>query len=237
MTDTTAEEGAASLLQPSVFSGLPGIVAGFTLRAFAGPDVPRDDVRAALASRFGVAVASVGQVHGARVATVRSASHVPDHDALVTDRAGVLLTTLAADCALVLLADANAGVVGACHSGWRGTVGGIVGATVSAMEALGARTDAMRAYVTPCISAEAFEVGDDVASRFGPHAVVRRPDWPRPHVDLRADLARQLVAAGVPESATEISAACTVGEPGRFYSYRGEAGTSGRMVGFIGRRG
>lgn len=236
MTDTTGGDGAASLLRPTIFDDAPGVVAGVTLRAFAPADAPRDDVRARLGARLGMDVASVGQVHGARVAVVREAGHVPDHDALVTDRRGLLLTTVAADCALVLLADAEAGVAGACHSGWRGTVAGIVSATVDAMRALGADARRMRAYVAPCISAEAFEVGDEVAAQFGAHAVVRRDDWPRPHVDLRSDLVRQLADAGIDGARTEVSDACTVGDPARFFSYRAEAGTPGRMIGFVGLR-
>lgn len=221
------------LLTPDIFRGT-GVVAGMTLRPFAPADLPREAVRDALGMRLGMPVASVGQVHGTAVATVRTPGHVADHDALVTDRRGLLLTTVAADCALVLLADAEAGVVGACHSGWRGTVAGITAATVEAMLALGARAEATLAYVAPCISAEAFEVGDEVAAHFGPHAVVRRPGWPRPHVDLRAEIARQLGASGVAPAHTEVSDACTATDRDHFYSYRAEDGTPGRMVGFVG---
>ncbi len=225
------------LLTPSVFAGVSEIVAGVTLRSFAAADTPREVVRALLGARVGMPdVASVGQVHGIDVSFVCEAGHVDAHDALVTGRRGLLLTTVAADCALVLLADAEAGVVGACHSGWRGTVAGITGATVRAMEALGASPERLLAYVAPCISREAFEVGDEVAAHFGTHAVARRADWPRPHVDLRAELAQQLAAAGVPAAQTEIDAGCTVGEPERYFSYRAEGGTAGRMIGFIGRR-
>lgn len=207
------------------------LAAGFTTRAFASMDEPLDAVRARLGAteRFG-AVASVGQVHGARVAVVRASGHVADHDGLVTDTPGLLLTVVSADCALLLLADADAGVVGACHSGWRGTAAGIAGETVRAMRRLGARR--IEAYLGPCISADALEVGEEVAAQFPPTSVVRRPEWPRPHVDLRADLARQLAEAGV--EAVEVSGACTVAEVGRFYSYRAEAGVTGRMLGFVG---
>ena len=171
-------------------------------------------------------------MHGAGVATVREGGHVAEHDGLVTSVPGLLLTVVSADCALVLLADAEAGVVGACHSGWRGTVAGIVGETVGAMRRLGAREIA--AYVGPCISAEAFEVGDEVAAQFPASSVARRAEWPRPHVDLNADLSRQLAEAGV--EAVEASGACTVAGVDRFYSYRAEAGRTGRMVGFVGVR-
>lgn len=221
-----------SILRPALAAD-PRLVAGFTTRVFSPADEGLAAARARLGDATGLPIASVGQVHGADVATVREAGHVEAHDGLVTDRPGLLLSVIAADCALVLLADAEAGVVGACHSGWRGTVAGIVGETVQAMEALGAEPKRMQAYLAPCISTEAFEVGEEVAARFDPAVVVRRPEWPRPHVDLRGDLARQLAEAGVAD--IETSDECTVADD-RFYSYRAEGGTPGRMLGFIGLR-
>ena len=223
------------LLRASVFAATPAVTAGFTLRSFAPAELAREAVRDRLGARLRFdRVASVGQVHRADVATVRDGVHADAHDGLVTSERGVLLTVVAADCALVLLADAEAGVVGACHSGWRGTVAGVTANTVAAMRALGAEPGRIRAYLAPCISAAAFEVGEEVAAQFRPEAVVRRADWPRPHVDLRAELVAQLAEAGVQGDRVEASTACTLGEPERFYSYRGEAGTRGRMLGFIG---
>ena len=137
--------------------------------------------------------------------------------------------------ALVLLADPEAGVLGACHSGWRGTVANIVQQTVDAMTTLSARPDRMRAFVSPCIGTEAFEVGEEVAAEFDASVVVRRPEWLRPHVDLKTVLAEQLRAAGIPEGQTALDDACTASDTTRFYSYRAEGGTPGRLIGFIGR--
>ena len=221
-----------TILRPALNAD-PRLAAGFTTRAFAVMDEPLDSVRARLSTEEGFdAVASVGQVHEARVAGVTSGGHVAAHDGLVTATPGVLLTVLSADCALVLLADPDAGVVGACHAGWRGAVAGVVGETARAMERLGARQ--ISAYVGPCISAEAFEVGDEVAAAFPEASVVRRPEWPRPHVNLRADLSRQLAEVGISRVGT--SEACTVGDVDRFFSYRAEDGRTGRMIGFIGLR-
>ncbi|OZC03912.1 polyphenol oxidase family protein [Rubricoccus marinus] len=226
-----------AILTPTVFADLDGIVAGFTTRDFSPADEPREATRQRLRDETGFQdVASVGQVHRADVVAVTSGGHTPEHDGLVTDRAGLLLTTVAADCALVLLADPSSGVIGACHSGWRGTVAGIVAETVAQMEALGADARGLYAYVAPCISAERFEVGEEVAAQFSPEVVVRQKDWPRPHVDLKAELSRQLRALGVAEAQTEIASGCTMGETDRFYSYRAEGGTPGRTLGFIGRR-
>ena len=211
-----------------------GVIAGFTTRDFSPADAGLDAARARLAAATGMPVASVGQVHEASVATVHAPGHVAACDGLVTAVPGLLLSVVAADCALVLLADAQAGVVGACHSGWRGTVAGIAGETVAAMVALGADPGRTVAALGPCISVEAFEVGEEVAARFDASVVRRRPEWPRPHVDLRADLVRQLAEAGVLD--VETSAACTVGDNDRFFSYRAEDGTPGRMLGFVGLR-
>ena len=221
-----------AILRPALATG--PVVAGFTTRRFSPADDGLDAARARLGREVGLPVASVGQVHGSDVVVVQGPGHTPEHDGLVTDVPGLVLSVVAADCAVVLLADAEAGVVGACHSGWRGTVAGIVGETVRAMAGLGAAPHRTRAYLAPCISAAAFEVGEEVAAQFDPSVVVRRPEWPRPHVDLRADLARQLAEAGV--EGVEASRACTVGDNDRFYSYRAEDGTAGRMLGFVGLR-
>lgn len=226
----------SDIIRPAIFADVPDLVAGFTTRAFAPSDERLDTARARLAAETGLAVASVGQVHGADVTVVRGAGHVPEHDGLVTDTRGLLLSVLAADCALVLLADAEAGVVGACHSGWRGTVAGIASHTINAMQRLGAEPERIRAYVGPCISVEAFEVGEEVAAQFSEAVLVRRPEWPRPHVDLRAELRRQLAAAGVDADRTEAAEACTIRDNERFYSYRVEGSAAGRMFGFIGWR-
>lgn len=226
------------MIRPALFSPLPGIVAGFTTRDFAAPSPDGTwAARQQLAVDFGFpAVASVGQVHKSDVVTVQDGGHVPDHDGLVTDRPDLLLTVISADCALLLLADPQTGVLGACHAGWRGTVAGVLGQTVGAMQTLGADPGRTRAYLSPCISAEAFEVGEEVAAHFQDDEVLRRPEWPRPHVDLKAVLARQLREAGIRDAHVEIDPACTATDLDRFYSYRAEGGTPGRMVGFIGRR-
>ena len=225
------------MIRPTLFADFSTLTAGFTTRAFAEPTAEAvGDARRRLGDQFGFgAVASAGQVHGNEVAIVQKGGHVPAHDALVTDQPGLLLTVLSADCALILLTDPETGILGACHSGWRGTVANIVQHTVDTMTTLGAIPERMRAYVSPCIGTEAFEVGEEVAAEFEPLVVVRRPEWPRPHVDLKRVLARQLYAAGLPEVQTELDGACTASDTTRFYSYRAEGGTPGRLIGFIGR--
>src|SRR5580704_7014960 len=94
------------------------------------------------------------QVHGIDVVTVEAAWQAgcgPNADAMVTDRPGLALGVITADCAPVLFADADAGVAGAAHAGWRGAVGGVIEATIAAMLRLGARADRIVAAVGPCI--------------------------------------------------------------------------------------
>ena len=242
-------------LRPSVFRDTPDIVAGFSTRMggasegpFAGLNVGGsvgDDLeivrenRQRLLEALGFdldALATVGQVHGADVATVTVPGHTPEHDGLVTDRPGIALGIVVADCGAVLLADAEAGVVGACHAGWRGAVGEIPRRTVEAMEALGAQPARVRAYVGPCIGPEDFEVGPEVAARFDEAHVLQLPGKEKPHVDLAGAIAAQLRAVGLDENNIEVEG-CSTFDTERFYSYRAEGGKTGRMMGVIGMRG
>ena len=91
------------------------------MRAFAPAGTETDELRRRATEAAGFeAFAGVRQVHGGEVIAVESPGVVPAHDGLVTNCADLLLTVVAADCALILLADPEAGVIGACHSGWRG---------------------------------------------------------------------------------------------------------------------
>ena len=139
---------------------------------------------------------SVNQVHGANVLVVEHDEPAEERraDALVTARADVLVGVHVADCVPVLLARGDGRRVAAVHAGWRGILAGIV---ARALEALGGDT---LAAIGPCIAAEAFEVGPEVAEAFVraglEHAVRPRADA-RPHVDLRAAAETQLRAGGV----------------------------------------
>jgi YfiH family protein len=136
------------------------------------PDNVRENRRRA-AERFALGegdLLTLHQVHSTDVLTVDGARWTspgaPKADALVTDRPGVALGVLAADCAPVLLADSDAQVIGAAHAGWKGALAGIVEATILAMEKLGARRERMRAAIGPCIGRESYEVGPEFPARF-----------------------------------------------------------------------
>lgn len=109
------------------------------------------------------------QVHSAEVVTVTqpwTPADAPRADAMVTDRPGIALGVLTADCVPVLLADGPARVIGVAHAGWQGALSGVVEAVVAAMVALGAETGRIRAAVGPCIAQASYEVGDDLYRRF-----------------------------------------------------------------------
>ena len=184
-------------------------------------------------------VARLRQVHSADV--VRAApGEVLTGDALVTGEAGVGLVIETADCYPVLLEDAEAGVIGAAHAGWRGTVAGVVGNALGAMVALGARPERVRAAIGPGICGERYAVGAEVLDAFRdagfPDAV--RLDPPAEggaagRVDLGLANAWLLERAGVPRASIWRAGACST--DARFFSYRRDAGRTGRMWAVIAR--
>jgi YfiH family protein len=177
------------------------------------------------------------QVHGRRCVPVEGPDAVPgDADALVTDRPGVLLGVLGADCVGVLLVDARRRVLALAHAGWRGLVAGILSTTLDALRARhGSRPDDLEVLLGPAISAARYEVGDEVVRAVesavpdGAACLVPGPAG-RPHLDLKAALRRQLEAAGVSPAAVEDLARCTHGEPDAFFSHRRDGPRTGRIA-------
>lgn len=184
---------------------------------------------------------TVHQVHSAEVATVDGPlNDKPKADAMVTATPGVALGILTADCQPVLFADAQAGVIGAAHAGWRGAVSGVLTRTVEAMEALGAKRKDIRAVIGPCISQRAYEVGPELLNDFlsedqdnSRFFAAGRGD--RHMFDLPGFGLHKLREAGVGEATW--TGHCTYSDPERFYSYRrttheGEA-DYGRLIACI----
>ncbi len=182
--------------------------------------------RAAHAVLPGAALASVRQVHGIHTVTVTGP--IADDareaaDALVTDRPGILLGILTADCAPVLLADRAAGVVGAAHAGWKGALGGVCASVVTAMVRLGADRDNIAAAVGPCIARASYEVDERFFARFtdqdAAHERFFSAGAPGHHqFDLEAFVGAQLAEAGIRH--VELLGEDTYAQPDRYYSYR-----------------
>jgi hypothetical protein len=147
----------------------------------------------------------------------------PEADALVTDRPGLALGILTADCAPLLFEDAEAGVIGAAHAGWKGALGGVIEATVEAMVRLGARPDRIAAAVGPCIARRSYEVDEGFRARFLSHDEANDAFFSegRPghaHFDLEGYCLKRLAQAGVRRA--EGLGTDTRTDPARFFSYR-----------------
>ncbi len=172
-------------------------------------------------------LATLYQIHSAdvvRVLSAGAANERPEGDALVTERPGILLGILTADCAPVLFADQEAGVVGAAHAGWKGAFAGVTDRTIAAMEKLGARAERIHAAIGPCIAQKSYEVDTAFLAGFcesDPENERFFRDGPRAdhfQFDLEGYVAARLAAAGV--RTVEAMGLDTYSQPDRFFSFR-----------------
>lgn len=189
-------------------------------------------------------VAGVTQVHGADVwldlagraetgfgADVRwDAGPSPvEADALVTAQTGVAVAVGVADCLPIAIAWGDA--VAAVHAGWRSLAGEVIEATLTVLRRAAGTSAALagagpRAVIGPALCSACFEVGEEVAARFAPPAIQRRPEWARPHLDARGDATFRLEAAGCEVEQVDVCTAC---DP-RLSSHRRDAATAGRQA-------
>jgi YfiH family protein len=229
-------------LQPILADSLDGINHGFFTREggvstgiYAGLNGGQgskdtteavDENRARIAAHQGVEkLISLHQVHSDRAEVVGGPwqGAKPQADAMVTNRPGVGLAILTADCAPVLFADRDAWVIGAAHAGWKGALTGVVEATIAAMIGLGAQRERIAAVVGPTISQAAYEVGPEYVERF----LDEDPEHGRFFADGRGDRAmfdlpgfclHQLRETGI--GSADWTGHCTYADEDRFYSYR-----------------
>lgn len=210
-------------------SSLDGLVHGFTLRH------PEIDVKTdrgvalqRLEEHFCDCLAALGiprdrvatgeQVHGNHVALVAGEEvpgnpHFPATDGLITARAGQFLGIFVADCGAVLIADPVRRACAALHSGKKGTELGIAPVAVRKMqEAFGSNPSDLIVQLAPCIRPPAYEI------------------------DFAAQIIRDCIDAGVPESQVHDCGTCTSSDLERYYSYRLEKGKTGRLFAVIGWR-
>jgi YfiH family protein len=204
-----------------------GVVAGLNVGLGSQDDpeaIAENRRRAADAVLPGGRLVSLYQVHSAD--TVIATDVFPERphaDALVTDRPGLILGILTADCAPVLLADREAGVIGAAHAGWKGAIGGVTDTVVAAMERLGADRSRIAAAIGPCIARASYEVNDGFFQRFAEADPANErffADGKPGHFqfDLEAYVANRLAAAGV--TRIEAMGLDTYADEDRFFSFR-----------------
>lgn len=246
------------IYRSELLQALPGIIHGFPERAggvslgarsslnlgYRWGDEPAnvDENRRLVAAAAGYqpeALQVTKHVHGTAVWRVgEPAPEPPEFDGLVTSDVGPVLGAFAADCVPIVLADAHARVIGACHAGWRGTVAGVARNVVDRMVELGAKAENIRAALGPSIGPCCFEVGDEVVAefvaRFGGLSglVVAGPN--KNHISLRVANRAILEEAGLAPSHLDDNPPCTRCNPERFFSYRRDGLAGGVHMGFIG---
>ncbi|BBE35908.1 peptidoglycan editing factor PgeF [Sphingosinicella microcystinivorans] len=247
------------VLHTSALDGLPhgflgrrggvseGIVAGLNVGLGSQDDrtaIAENRRRAVEAVLPGAKLVTLHQVHSPD--TIAVTAPYPDDarphaDALATATPGLLLGILTADCAPVLLADREAGVVGAAHAGWKGALGGVTDSVIAEMEKLGARRDRIAAAVGPCIARTSYEVDEGFFRRFceaDPENERFFLDGRAGHhqFDLEAYVGARLAAAGI--GRVELLGEDTYANPEAYFSFRrathrGEA-DYGRQIALIG---
>nr|WP_183363581.1 peptidoglycan editing factor PgeF [Erythrobacter ramosus] len=232
---------------PHGFFGSAGGVHQF---GFGGPGDPAEvqALRAAAAEaiRAGGRLAAPHQVHSPDVVVVDeiwddAAAGRPVADAVVTATPGIVLGIVTADCGPILFADAQAGVIGAAHAGWRGAVDGVLENTMAAMEALGAQRERITAVLGPTIAQPSYEVDAPFRAHFAVEAepffalALERDGTPRWHFDLPGFIMAQLAASGLSKIAN--LGRDTFSHVARYHSHRrsSQAGEAnyGRQISMI----
>jgi polyphenol oxidase len=197
------------------FDRLPWLVHGFGTRLADIPSLYRN-------------LATLKQVHSSACVDAGGRGGVlGEGDALLENAPGAVVAVRTADCIPILLADTRLRAVAAVHAGWRGTVAGIAGKAVGAMQArFGTRPEDVDAAIGPGIGECCFEVGPEVAEHFGGNT--------RMHVDLAGVNRRQLEKAGVTPQRIHASNLCTMCRPAEFHSFRRDREAAGRLYSFAG---
>ena len=196
-------------------------------------DVPANvaENRARMATALDVApecLLTAYQTHSAEAVVAQtpwSPDARPRADAIVTRVPGLAIGVTTADCGPVLFADAQAGVIGAAHAGWRGAFTGVLDATVAAMERCGAERARIVAALGPMIRQRSYEVGPEFVARFTAADRANdgffQPSARAEHAqfDLAGYIAARLGRLGIGE--IEDVGRCTYAAPAEFFSYRG----------------
>ena len=184
-------------------------------------------------------IAMVEQVHGTKVAVIGASAAnelkrnetmtFAEADALVTNVSGMMLGIFTADCVPILFVDEEAGVIGAVHAGWRGSIGRILQNALNEAFALGAQESRVKAWIGPAISGEEYEVSEELAARFAEAF----PQWPivsGRQVDLPLLNQLQALELGLREENVAQSGLCTKKRVDLLCSYRVDGDCAGRMV-------
>ncbi|UCB52683.1 MAG: peptidoglycan editing factor PgeF [Candidatus Zixiibacteriota bacterium] len=188
-------------------------------------------------SRHDARPVSLSQMHRDECVTITSRDQVRRRysgDAVLTNRADVLISVAVADCLPIFVVNSKRKVIGMIHAGWRGTLLGIARRTLEkAKDRFGCQPGDFTLLFGPCIQGCCYRVSDQVAILFDTQYVSRSPDG-TPRLDLvRANL-KQFTGSGVKKSKIFVVGECTFCEKELFFSYRRDKENAGRMIGFLG---
>lgn len=174
------------------------------------------------------------QIHSDRIVTLDGAGSLPpsesvEADAVITDRQNQAIAVQTADCVPILMVAPDVSCVAAVHAGWRGTAENIVEKVVSSLvEEKGADLDQIHVAIGPCISAQRYEVGEEVAQHF-----FGENHKGKYHLDLMGANQEQLLACGLLPGNIDIIDLCTFDRDDLFYSYRRDGEGTGRQISWI----
>lgn len=154
-----------------------------------------------------------------------------DADGHATRSAGLLLTVSVADCVPIFIIDAARRAVALLHGGWRGVAAGIVRAGIAELVArVGSDARDLELHCGPAICGDCYEVGPEVPAALGITAGAAG----KVRLDVRAEVARRALRAGLTPERITLSEHCTRCAPGEFWSHRG--GCRERQLGVLGIR-
>lgn len=164
---------------------------------------------------------------------------IPGADGLITSEKGILCAAFFADCVPLFVIDPVRRTAGIAHAGWRGTVGGMAKQLIEEFEVSGSHIENLKVAIGPCISADHYEVDNRIIEQIDIElrsSVARKTKDNHYQLDLRQLNELLFVQAGLTEQQISVTARCTYADSEDFFSFRRDAGNTGRMLGFIGFR-
>ena len=190
--------------------------------------------RQSIASNIGLSKSKLAipeQIHSSTIKYINQSGHYSGVDGFLTDYPGIILTLKVADCVPVYLYASNTNMISLVHSGWRGTVGGIVSNAVKLMLESGADKKDIMVFLGPAIGICCYEVDGEVASKFNEQAKLKLNDvkW---KVSLHREIRFQLSESNIPSANIMASDICTY-ESLDCHSYRRDGAQAGQMFAFM----
>jgi YfiH family protein len=194
-----------------------------------------EENRAAFVKKLGLApqiIAYQKQVHGDTILIVESGGINGESDAMITNKPDIGLAISSADCCAIFIYDPIKKVIGAVHSGWRGTEKKILLKTLKKMrEKFGCSYKDFYFYISPSIAQTNYEVGEEVAKLF--RKKHRKKNGEKYLLDVAGANKRMLIKKGIQENRIQCSSLCSFELENLLHSYRREGQKSGRAFGII----